>query len=107
MSPLLLAVKAGIKQVAAKAFMDKVTEKMEDKYEDIKAKNTDGEVIALTNVIEKAVISKKKTSAWVGVVSAILYFASAKGYIDPALAELVNSILSNPDTVEAIETLAE
>ena len=41
------------------------------------------------------------------ITEAILYFASAQGYIDPALAELINSILSNPDTVEAIETLAE
>ena len=95
------------KQLIAKAIMTKVTKEMNDKYEDIKAKNTDGEVIALTNTIEKAVISKKKASGWVGVVIALVYFASSAGYISPEIANLVDTLLSNPEVVEAIEGAVE
>ena len=91
------------KQIIAKAVFTKVTKE----FNKVTEANDDGEIIEIVDSLEEAVISKKKVSAWASVVTALVYFASSQGYIDPAIAELVNSILSNPETVEAIEGVVE
>ena len=91
------------KQILAKAVYTKVTKE----FNKVTEANDDGEIIEIVDSLEEAVISKKKVSAWASVATALTYFASSQGWIDPAIAELVNSILSNPDTVEAIEEIVE
>jgi hypothetical protein len=91
------------KQILAKAVYTKVTKE----FNKVTEANDDGEIIEIVDSLEEAVISKKKVSAWASLVTPLVYFASSQGYIDPAIAELVNSILSNPDTVEAIEGVVE
>ena len=94
------------KQILAKALYTKVTKELDKTYMKTVANEAD-EVMEITNTVEEAVLSKGKVSAWATVVTALAYFASSQGYIDPALAELVNAILSNPETVEAIEGAIE
>ena len=97
------------KQILAKALYKKVTKELDKGYDKITktTANDDNEVMEIVGTVEDAVLSKGKVSAWVSVVTAILYYASSQGYIDPALAELVNTILSNPEVVEGIEEVIE
>lgn len=100
MHPILLA----LKPIAQTLIMRKVTKEIQREFKTLG--NDDSETVELTSAIETAVVSKKKVSAWVGVITALAYYASSLGYIDPALATLINSILSNPETVEVIESIA-
>lgn len=98
------------KQILAKTLYTKVTKEIDRKFEKISentAINEDNEIVEIVDTIEEAVISKKKVSAWATVATALAYFASSQGWIDPAIADLVNTILSNPETVEAIEEAVE
>lgn len=56
---------------------------------------------------KKQVIDKKKTAvkstALLAVGTSIIYALSAFGYLPPEIAELLNAILMNPETVEAVE----
>lgn len=56
---------------------------------------------------KKLRISKKKSAAWVSVVVSLLYLASSQGYISPEIANLVQVLLSDPETVNAIEAVVE
>ena len=98
-----------LKTIAAKAVLTKVEKEVDRGLSNVAKTiaNDDSEVIEVVETIETAVVSKKKVSAWAAVVTALAYFASSQGYIDPAIADLINSILSNPDTVEAIEGVVE
>ena len=95
MHPILLA----LKPIVQTLIMRKVTEKVTRELKSIDSPD----VIAIVDVVETAYISKKKVSGWLTVIISLVYFASSQGYIDPAIADLVNSILTNPSTVEAIE----
>ena len=79
--PLLIA----LKPLALKLIMAKVSEK--------------------TGKLEPA--SKKEvgvtSSIYLVVVTALLAYASSKGYIDPALFELLNTILTSPEVAKEIE----
>lgn len=99
MNPLILGLG---KQILAKALLKEVTKvamKVTKESED----TVTGELV---DEIELA-ISKPKVSAWAAVVVSLVYFASSLGYISPEIAVLVDSILSNPETVEAIESVVE
>ena len=103
-APLLLLAK----NLVVKAVMKNVTKTVDRKFNKIvPGANADNEIIEIQDTIEAVAISPKKVSAWVSVVTALACFASAQGYIDPALADLISSILSNPETVEAIENVVE
>jgi len=95
-----VAVIGLIKSIALKAVFKKV-EKEVLKVESESSTSITGTVGVLEEVYEG--VDKKKVSGWVTVVIALTYFASSQGYIDPAIAELVNTILSNPEVVEGIE----
>jgi hypothetical protein len=95
-----------LKQVVAKALYTKVTKELDRGLNKV-VSNADNETIEIVETIEQAVISKKKVSGWATVAISLVYFASAQGYIDPAIADLVSSILSNPETVTAIEGMVE
>lgn len=99
MSPLL----ALLKPIAAKLLLKKATKEVSKVIESIDSVDT----VKFTEEVETLVIDKKKGSAWAMVVIGLVYTASNMGYIDPAIADLVNSILSNPETVEAIEAVVE
>ena len=106
------AILLAIKNVAMNLVMKKVTKEIDRKFEKIVPEsstipNDDNEVVEFTDTVEALVVSPKKVSAWVSVVTACVYFASSQGYIAPEIAELVNSILSNPETVQAIEGMVE
>ena len=106
------AILLAIKNVAMNLVMKKVTKEIDRKFEKIVPEsstipNDDNEVVEFTDTVEALVVSPKKISAWTSVITACVYFASSQGYIDPAIADLVNSILSNPDTVQAIEGVIE
>ena len=92
------------KQILAKAFLKKLTKEVL-KVESESDSSITGTVGVLEDVYEGA--DSKKVSGWVTVVIALTYFASAQGYIDPSIAELVNTILSNPEVVEGIESAIE
>ena len=98
-----VAVIGLFKTIAIKAVMKKV-EKEVFKIESENDDSVTGTVGAIENALE---VDKKKVSGWTTVIIALTYFASAQGYIDPSIAELVNTILSNPDVVESIEGVVE
>lgn len=90
-----------VKQVVAKAVLTKATKEIAKITEE-----TDDSVTGVIETVEVAVVSKKKVAAWIPVITALVYFLSAQGYITPEIAELLNSILSNPETVDALENIA-
>lgn len=85
--PLLIA----LKPLALKLIMAKVSEKAGKKIE-----------------LDKPAI-KKTGTIYLVLVTALLTYLSSKGYIDPALFELLNSILTSPEVAaeadKAIEKL--
>ena len=98
-----VAVIGLFKSLAIRAVMKKVEREV------VKIdRDSEDTVTGTVGVIEEAIsVDKRKVSAWATVVIALTYFASSQGYIDPAIAELVNTILSNPEVVEGIEAVVE
>lgn len=105
MHPILIA----LKPIAEKLIMTKVVKEVNRGFKNIQktTANDDREVIEIVDTIETAVVSKKKVSAWSAVAIAVAYYASSQGLIDPALADLINTLLSNPEVVEGIESVVE
>jgi len=60
----------------------------------------------LVKETNEVVFDKKKTGAmssvYMVVITAGLTYLSSKGYIDPALYELVKTILTSPEVAEAV-----
>ena len=98
-----VAVIGLFKSLAIRAVMKKVEREV------VKIdRDSDDTVTGTVGVIEEAIsVDKRKVSAWATITIALTYFASSQGYIDPAIAELVNTILSNPEVVEGIEAVVE
>jgi hypothetical protein len=72
--------------------------------------NDDNEAFEIVNTDKQEVYvySKNKiVSLCLTMASATLYGLSAGGYISPEIAELINAIITSPETVEAIEEAVE
>ena len=98
-----VAVIGLFKSLAIRAVMKKVEREV------VKIdRDNDDTVTGTVGVIEEALsVDKKKVSAWVTVVIALTYFASTQGWVSPEIAELVNTILSNPEVVQGIESAVD
>ena len=101
MHPLAALAKVAIE----KALFKKVAKEVNRGFKNIQKSvaNDDDEIIEITDVVQATELSKGKISGWVAIVTALAYFASSQGYIDPAVAELINTLLSNEEVVQGIE----
>lgn len=92
MHPLAAALLKIAKPIVLKKVTEEVTERVGE-YVEVKTK-------------EVEVIDKKKTTAKttaiLSIVTAVLYGLSAYGVITPEIANVLNAIMSNPDTAKAI-----
>ena len=105
MHPILLALKPIAANIAKTLVMRKVTKEITREIKTMA--NSDDETIKLVDVIETAVVSKKKVSAWASVGIALAYYLSSTGTITPELALLVDSLLTNVNVLQLIESSVE
>jgi hypothetical protein len=103
MSPYLLIVKNAISPIAKalaptikKAIMTKAIKEVSVKLE--------GDEKETFTQVSTDVVSGKKSTAWASVAILTAYFASSQGWVSPEVANFINSLLSNPFVIEAIET---
>lgn len=96
-------------KLLAPLLFKKVTREIERKLDDIPkvGPNDDGKIIELVDTVEAYAIDKKKAGGWVAIAIPLAYFASSQGWISPEIAELINTILSNPEAVQAIESAVD
>ena len=93
----------------APVLFDKVVEKVEDKFDDVPkvGPNDDGEIVEVVETVEKLVLSKKKAGGWSFVAMAFASFGATQGWWGQEVADFANTLLSNPEVIEAIEGLVE
>ena len=105
MHPILLALKPVAANIAKTLVMRKVTKEFKREMKSIT--NGSPEVIEFVDKVETAVVSKKKVSAWASVGIALAYYLSSTGTISPELALLVDSLLTNVNVLQLIESSVE
>lgn len=96
-------------KIAAPLIMKKVTKEIERKFDDVPkvGPNDDGEIIELADTVEAYVVDKKKAGGWSAIAIALAYFGASQGWFGPEVAQLIDTLLSNPEVVEAIEGVVE
>lgn len=110
---MAIQIPAALITIGKTLLMKKVTEELDRGIDNVVNKtvaNDDNESFEIVNTEKKEVLvySKNKiVSLGLTIVSIGVYSLSAAGYISPEVAELVNSILTSPETVEAIEEVVE
>lgn len=95
--------------------MKKVTKEIERKFDDIPqvTSNEDGEIVEiLTDTVEVYEgVDNKKAGGWVSALAplatGVIYWASSQGYIPVEIAQLIDSLLSNPEVLEAADKAVE
>ena len=105
MHPILLALKPIAANIAKTLVMRKVKKEITREIKSIT--NGSPEVIEFVDKVETAVVSKKKVSAWASVGIALAYYLSSTGTITPELALLVDSLLTNVNVLQLIESSVE
>ena len=100
-SPLLLIGK----QLIAKALLKKVEQEVTKRVNGAMAldKDENGEFKKAVETITVEKVSAKKASGWVFVATSFAYFASTQGWISPEVAGFINTLLSSPEVVDAVE----
>ena len=91
------------KNILAKAVYTTVTKE----YNKITKANDDGEIIEIVDSLEEATISKGKVSAWAVVAVAVTGFAETQGWLPPSVSGLIQTLLSNPEVIQGIESAVE
>ncbi len=95
--------------VAKKLFLKKVTKEVGRALDDIPSigSNEDGQIIEIVDTVESYVIDKKKAGGWSTIAIALAYFGAGQGWFGPEVAQLIDTLLSNPEVVEVIESAVE
>ena len=96
-------------KIAAPLIMKKVTKEIERKFDDIPSigSNEDGHIVEIVDTVESYVIDKKKAGGWSTIAIALAYFGASQGWFGPEVAQLIDTLLSNPEVVEVIESAVE
>ena len=106
------AILLAVKNVAMNLVMKKVTKEIDRKFEKIVPEsstipNDDNEVVEFTDTVEALVVSPKKVSAWAVVAVAVTGFAETQGWLPPSVSGLIQTLLSNPEVIQGIESAVE
>ena len=93
----------------APVLFDKVVEEVKDKLDDVQkvGLNDDGEIVEVVDTVERFVLSKKKAGGWSVIAMAFMSFGALQGWWGQDVADFANTLLSNPEVVEAIESAVE